>query len=259
MDNQRATIEIVGDDDALRRRLSTALEAAGARVVDGEAEADAVVVAGAAAAAAATLDRGADAELPTDCGDDELRRTASLLVKLAEARCALRRANRQESEWAKLAATDPLTELPNRRAWDEALAATASRSRGDDRPLCVAVVDLDRFKSVNDEHGHGVGDEVLRAVARALRSAIRQGDFAARLGGDEFGLLLPGLTADRAGDVLERIRLACDNAAAGQFGQAATCSVGFAVGSVGGQSELLKQADDALRRAKQGGRSRTSA
>jgi diguanylate cyclase (GGDEF)-like protein len=97
--------------------------------------------------------------------------------------------SRQELE--RLAVTDDLTGLANRRSFRELAETEISRCRRYGRPLCLAVLDLDQFKRINDRLGHQVGDEVLQAVARIGREQIRQSDLLARLGGDELALLLP--------------------------------------------------------------------
>lgn len=105
------------------------------------------------------------------------------------------------------AGTDHLTGLPNRSGFLAAAMrerAIAERSKA---PLCVAVLDLDGFKQVNDSHGHAAGDRLLAEVAQAWRERLRAGDVLARHGGDEFVLLLPGTSSGEAGDALERLRV----------------------------------------------------
>jgi diguanylate cyclase (GGDEF)-like protein len=105
-----------------------------------------------------------------------------------------------------LARTDPLTGVSNSRAFREALEQEATRSRRMHRPLSLAYVDLDNFKAVNDQHGHEVGDRVLRIVADTLRGEVRAIDVVARLGGDEFAVMLVEAEAQQAHVVLERVR-----------------------------------------------------
>lgn len=203
----------------------------------------------------------ADAELSGDVSEPEFARTTGLLAKLAAARAELHRATDGARHWARLAETDPLTELPNRRAWDDALAAACREAAAHERPLCLALVDLDEFKPVNDLHGHATGDQVLRAVADGLRSAVRRGDIAARLGGDEFGLILPDLAPERAAAVLERIRKATAARLAERRLPPVTCSIGFAARYARRQdaSAFFAAADEALRAAKRAGRDRIEA
>ncbi len=108
----------------------------------------------------------------------------------------------------RLSEEDPLTGLANRRRWDAELDAACAVSRRSGKPVALVLVDLDRFKQVNDRHGHAGGDAALRAVADLLRAAVRGGDVVARLGGDELAVLLPGGSEERAVELAERIRLA---------------------------------------------------
>jgi diguanylate cyclase (GGDEF)-like protein len=202
-----------------------------------------------------------DVYLPLDASEGELLRTLRSAREIAGLRARLRQVHTLGGEWARLAATDPLTELPNRRGWNDLFARLVDRSARDAVPLCVAVVDLDEFKQANDERGHAVGDEVLRAVAEAFRSTVRAGDFCARLGGDEFGLLLSGLPAASAEQVFGRIRRAATSLLAERGLPAVTCSFGYAMATVPADyvvEELFEAADSALRQAKRDGRDRVA-
>jgi diguanylate cyclase (GGDEF)-like protein len=106
----------------------------------------------------------------------------------------------------RLALTDPLTELPNRRAGEQALAREMARARRLRSDFCLALLDVDRFKRVNDLNGHAAGDQVLREISRILRMSLRASDLAVRWGGDEFLVLLPDITLDGAMAFLQRIR-----------------------------------------------------
>jgi len=103
---------------------------------------------------------------------------------------------------------DALTGLANRRTFVERAASELDRSRRHVRPVCLAFIDLDNFKRVNDTHGHHRGDEVLKACARLIAGNVRSSDIVARLGGDEFVVLLPETDADSAQALLERMRMA---------------------------------------------------
>ena len=107
-----------------------------------------------------------------------------------------------------LARTDELTGLPNRRAFMERLPGEVARALRAGSPLALASLDLDRFKRVNDRHGHAVGDQVLAAVAEALRGTVREGELLARVGGEEFGWILPVCDRVEAMAAAERARRA---------------------------------------------------
>jgi|Deesub1362A_J573_1020465.scaffolds.fasta_scaffold01970_4 diguanylate cyclase (GGDEF)-like protein len=109
---------------------------------------------------------------------------------------------------AELAHTDPLTGLANRRHLVEQLEREFARARRYHRPLSLIYLDLDGFKSINDRHGHLVGDEVLQGVARSMRAVLRSTDLLARIGGDEFAVLLPETTLDDAHKVAIKLRRA---------------------------------------------------
>lgn len=143
------------------------------------------------------------------------------------------------------ALTDPLTELPNRRAWDGQIGAAMT----DGHPVAVAMLDIDRFKQFNDSYGHPAGDRLLRETAAAWRAEIRAEDLLARLGGEEFALLLTGRDTPSVAALVERLR---HSMPAQQ-----TVSAGIAVRNDGETPEqLLNRADQALYEAKASGRDR---
>lgn len=134
---------------------------------------------------------------------------ASILVNLLvvwRAVLLVRLVRRQKEELAALARTDGLTGIPNRRSWDFELERQAELSRGSGEPLAVAMLDLDHFKSFNDEHGHQRGDQILIACADAWAAALPPGGYLARYGGEEFVVLLPGIDACHAVSTLEQLR-----------------------------------------------------
>ncbi len=152
----------------------------------------------------------------------------------------------------RLALTDELTGLPNRRAWEEAVRRELARAVRDRHPVCIAVLDLDGFKRFNDEHGHQAGDRVLAESARAWQSHLRSSDVLARYGGEEFAALIPAWPLEVAVEVVERLRLATAG------GVSASAGVASWDGQETGE-ELFGRADAALYEAKQAGRDRTVA
>ncbi len=159
------------------------------------------------------------------------------------------------------AATDALTGQPNRRALDLLMRQQVERAASDGRPFSVLMLDLDHFKQINDAHGHGVGDEALKAFAARVRDQLRAGDVCARYGGEEFVAVLPGTALAAACEVAERLRLAvADGALPTTPPLRATVSIGAAefVPGVTPQ-QLLNMADAAVYAAKKGGRNRVKA
>jgi diguanylate cyclase (GGDEF)-like protein len=149
------------------------------------------------------------------------------------------------------ARTDALTGLPNRRVWDEDIEREIARARRHGGSLCLAMIDLDRFKAFNDHHGHQAGDQLLAATAGAWRPWLRATDTLARYGGEEFGLLLPHSDEEGALAVVERL---LDDVPLGQ-----TASAGIAVWDGAESAEALRaRADGALYAAKSAGRARAT-
>lgn len=148
------------------------------------------------------------------------------------------------------ARSDPLTGLPNRRAWDETLEREMQRAERLAEELSVAVVDVDHFKRYNDRWGHNAGDALLQDLARRWSALLRATDLLARYGGDEFGLILPGSDPDGARRVVERLRRATP--------EGITITAGVATwGPAESDEDLVPRADAALYLAKEGGRDRT--
>ncbi len=160
-------------------------------------------------------------------------------------------------EVARLATRDAVTGLANRRLFEETLDLELGRARRQGTPLSLVVLDVDHFKVVNDTEGHRVGDEVLRAVGRALVSMTKASDLAARYGGDEFVVLLPGCSRLEAPTVAERVRQAVTE---GLARHAVTVSAGVATvpDDARDAEDLVATADAALYNAKRSGRDRTS-
>ena len=172
----------------------------------------------------------------------------------------LGRLRQQRDELRQLAETDGLTGLPNRRAGLQQLARHLERVNREGGPLVIGFLDIDLFKDINDRHGHAVGDQVLVAVARALRTAVRSQDEVVRMGGEEFLLLMPGMPREAASARLDRLRQRITEA--GQALQVAglevTASIGLAQWRPGEDdlAALLRRADHAMYVAKRAGRNR---
>lgn len=169
--------------------------------------------------------------------------------------------DRAERELARLARSDPLTGLANRRHFMDALDREIERSARYGRPLSLVLLDLDHFKKVNDTHGHAAGDDVLRQASRALQGVCRDVDLAARLGGEELALLLPETDGRGARVVAERVReqvAAAPHTSPDGATFRVTASLGVATLGPGAATgtALLQRADEALYRAKDGGRNR---
>ncbi len=158
------------------------------------------------------------------------------------------------------AATDPLTELLNRRGFFEACAEIMGNRRLTKQPVSVLAFDLDHFKKINDTHGHQVGDATLHLFAAVAKKTLRANDAVGRLGGEEFVALLPSNLAE-AGIAAERVRRAFEKASAMPGDHAtATVSIGIACGSPSARiDDLIARADTALYKAKANGRNRVEA
>ncbi len=195
--------------------------------------------------------------------------SVALLFALASLKEHLAREKAQAEANAHLARTDQLTGLPNRRAVTERLRELLALAERHDRPLTLAVIDVDHFKAINDRAGHLAGDEVLRAVADTMVEVLRDSDVVGRWGGDELIVVLPETATAAAATtlerVLERVRSEVVVACPQRSGVAAdgpgpvTLSVGLAQRAEGEtQDRLLSRADRALYGAKASGRDRVS-
>lgn len=158
---------------------------------------------------------------------------------------------------SRLAREDALTRLPNRREFHEQGRRALAQAQRQGAPFTAVFIDLDKFKQVNDEFGHEVGDELLIRVAAGLREHVRVGDIPGRLGGDEFALLLPGMDAAAAATYVERLRQRLLASMAGR-GWPVTFSIGVASYRVAPDDldAVLVTADGLMYEVKQGGRER---
>jgi diguanylate cyclase (GGDEF)-like protein len=158
---------------------------------------------------------------------------------------------------ARLARTDVLTGLANRRTLDEALQREIARAGREKRPLSMILSDLDHFKGINDQYGHLTGDQVLASAASVLENNSRPYDMAARYGGEEFVLLLPATSTDEAIAIAERIRSEVEKIAISGCPREITASFGVATWVVGETADqFFARADFALYGAKHKGRNR---
>ena len=167
----------------------------------------------------------------------------------------------------RMAVIDPLTGLHNRRFALSRLEAIAREAAAAGDPFAVMVLDLDRFKQVNDRHGHAAGDAVLQAVARRIRAALRKRDLIARIGGEEFLVALPGAGLPLARDLAERLRMAVSadpvTLPDGKGAIEVTLSIGLTIGGPPDPVEdaaraAIDRADRALYAAKSGGRDKVT-
>jgi two-component system, cell cycle response regulator len=165
---------------------------------------------------------------------------------------------RRYSDLEDLAYRDELTELPNRRGAMRQIDVLISRARRHGHQLALLLIDADRFKAVNDEHGHAVGDVVLREIAARLRERVRREDVVGRWGGEEFVVALPETTPDGAAAVAESLRSAIAQTAIAAEASVLDVTVSIGVAAWTGQEieDLIERADRALYAAKAAGRDR---
>jgi two-component system cell cycle response regulator len=214
--------------------------------------------------AAIAFDLGADDVMPPDVPPEEIAlRTGRALRR----KHAQDRQRDQVSRGLRLAVLDPLTGLHNRRYAESELARMLMRTRDKAAPLAVMIIDLDRFKTVNDAFGHAAGDCVLTEVARRLTASLRDGDLLARIGGEEFLAALPGMPLAEAGALAVQLCRAIEarpidigggrkvlvTASIGLAGLDGTAFCGPATAAT-----LVAQADGALLRSKNLGRNQVS-
>jgi len=200
-----------------------------------------------------TAVRQANAQLETNVK----KRTAELERATAQLRGELEQRTHVQALLAEAAMTDVLTGLLNRRAMMEMLGQAAAQRKPGDASLCVIVADIDHFKRINDQHGHDVGDHVLVSVAARLRELT--GDslqhHVARWGGEEFLILLPGTRLQDASRAADHIRRSIEALNADGRGLRVTVSAGVAELSASDTlADCLRRCDQALYRAKDGGR-----
>jgi diguanylate cyclase (GGDEF)-like protein len=165
-----------------------------------------------------------------------------------------------ELELRQVASSDHLTGALSRRAWMQRAQEEVARAQRYGRPLSLAMLDIDKFKSINDTYGHPAGDGVITSVAKNAMSTIRQSDIFGRLGGEEFGLLMPETTAESARSLAERLRSQVEGTTL-DLGSPVNCTISIGIAEMTAQAAelevLVQLADQALYKAKSGGRNRT--
>jgi diguanylate cyclase (GGDEF)-like protein len=182
------------------------------------------------------------------------QKTQRLVTAFRELQAARSELERSNKELAKLALHDALTDLPNRRQFEEELSRCVSYADRYNIEFAVLFLDLDNFKSINDNYGHAVGDDLLKLAGTKILSKLRQEDFLARLGGDEFAIILTRLKShDNAGKVAESIVNLFKNEQSIEGNKFyVTTSIGIACYPFAGENResLIKNADIAMYRAK---------
>ena len=199
---------------------------------------------------------GIDQLPPTTLVDYRVLNELAYLAVVGVAITGLSQLRHTHSQLEQLATQDPLTNVLNARAFSHELAQELSRNRRYGRPLALIYLDLDDFKSINDAHGHATGDAVLRLVADAMRSAVRQADVVGRLGGDEFAVLMPETDGDVAHAAATRLVTGIRTVFRGTPSVTASIGVLAVSGTEAGTDELLRKADQAMYAAKRAGKDR---
>ena len=211
------------------------------------------------------LHLGADDYVPKPYDDDELEARMFAALRSRNARLELRQRNVDLetllSKTEHLAMTDALTGLFNRRHFTDVFKREWATARRYHHPISFLILDIDRFKAVNDTAGHGAGDDVLKAVAQIIASSIREVDLCARYGGDEFVVLLPHTPAAKASVAAERMRKKLTLARVTWAGEASKVSLSIGISSsedpsLRGANEAVEAADRALYDAKRQGKDR---
>ncbi|MGC3985228.1 MAG: diguanylate cyclase [Pseudorhodoferax sp.] len=192
-------------------------------------------------------------------------RTEKLRVALADLGASQKEIERQNEELTLLATRDALTGIFNRRSLMEQAGQRFAEARAEGRPLSCIMCDIDHFKAINDQYGHGGGDQVIQGAARALSRGLRIEDFVGRYGGEEFCVMLPGSTLAQAREVAERLREDIATTLGGALREhpGVRVTMSFGVGELeAGMADpaaLIDLADQALYHSKKNGRNRVTA
>ena len=181
---------------------------------------------------------------------------AAYVAVVALAMAGLQTLRRSQAQLARLVTQDALTNVLNARAFADRLSQELDRNRRYPRPLSLMYMDLDNFKTINDTHGHQTGDAVLRLVADAMRTSVRQADVVGRLGGDEFGVLMPETDAELADAAAKRLVAGLRNVFKGTPNVTASIGVVSCTATDASTDDLLRRADQAMYDAKKAGKDR---
>jgi diguanylate cyclase (GGDEF)-like protein len=187
---------------------------------------------------------------------DDPRRLVSALTLLVGIAAITNMLTEGELEHRDRAVLDPLTGLLNRSSLDSRAVEIEQQARLTGGPVSLVLLDLDRFKRVNDTHGHERGDAVLRDAAYEIRKSLRSFELVYRIGGEEFLVLLPGVALTQAVEVAERVRHAITDSRPGDLDVTISAGVASGAGEAMRYAELFRDADQALLRAKRRGRDR---
>lgn len=190
---------------------------------------------------------------------DAVVREAALRDELARVEAESQKLRDQIARSREQANTDPLTGLPNRRAWDGRLAEEVARFRRFGEPLSLVVFDLDNFKHINDRFGHKAGDKALKVIAKLLGQRLRETDFLARYGGEEFVLLLPGAGGEDAVKLADKMRAAVAEAGLHSKGDPVPLTLSGGVACLRADEDAetaFERADQAMYQAKAAGKNR---
>jgi len=178
------------------------------------------------------------------------------LAVLGVAMAGLQTLRHSQAQLARLVTQDSLTNVLNARAFAERLGQELDRNRRYPRPLALMYMDLDNFKVINDTHGHQTGDAVLRLVADAMRSSVRQADVVGRMGGDEFAVLMPETDAPLADAAAKRLVVGLRTVFKGTPTVTASIGVVSCTSTDASTDDLLRRADQAMYDAKKSGKDR---
>lgn len=199
--------------------------------------------------------------IPVGSADGRIRHVGIIIYDVTDTALGKRELEQANAQLAQLSRTDRLTSLNNRGYWEECLQQEFARFQRSRTPCSLIMFDIDHFKAVNDTHGHQAGDEVIRVTAATLRETIRTTDIAGRYGGEEFAVILTDTDAACARYVAERLRRKIEALTVRHEDKVIDHTISLGVAELSPElstpQQWLERADQALYRAKEGGRNRT--